>query len=121
MKKILQHKFVEYVPDALEDGVLYVSIKYKTGVHLCICGCGNKVVTPLSPNDWKLTFDGSTVTLHPSIGNWSFPCRTHYFITNNKIDNMGQWSKTRIDSGRKYERERREKYYKKKGKDDNKF
>lgn len=115
MRKILQHKFVEYVPDKPEEGVLYVSIQYKTAVHMCICGCGNKVVTPLSPNDWNLTFDGVSVTLYPSIGNWSFPCRTHYFITNNMIEIMRQWSKTQIDRGRNSERNRKDKYYKNKG------
>ncbi|WP_353963011.1 DUF6527 family protein [Streptomyces sp. NBC_00365] len=37
------------------------------------CGCGRKVVTPLAPQEWKLTLDGVSVSLHPSIGNWSFP------------------------------------------------
>jgi hypothetical protein len=46
----------------------------------CCCGCGHEVVTPFSPTDWKLTFDCVSVSLYPSIGNWSPPCRAHYFI-----------------------------------------
>ncbi|WP_417924835.1 DUF6527 family protein [Collimonas pratensis] len=28
-------------------------------------------------DDWSLTYDGKTVSLDPSIGNWSLPCRAH--------------------------------------------
>ena len=83
----LSHKFVEFIPEQLQEGVLYVSTTYATAVHLCFCGCGREVVTPLSPTDWKLIFDGETVSLSPSIGNWSFPCRSHYWIK----DNFVQW------------------------------
>ena len=82
----LSHNFVRSVPEALEQGVLYVSIEYATAIHRCCCGCGKEVVTPLSPRDWKLTFDGETVSLHPSIGNWSFPCRSHYWIKQDRVE-----------------------------------
>ena len=59
-------------PDELEQGTIYVSIRFATASHLCCCGCGNKVVTPIRPTDWKLIFDGKTISLDPSIGNWSF-------------------------------------------------
>ena len=78
----LTHEFVDFIPDRPEPGVLYVSIRYATAVHLCACGCGNKAVTPLTPKDWKLTFDGESISLHPSVGNWGFPCRSHYWIRN---------------------------------------
>ncbi len=81
----MKHKFVEFIPDELEDGILYISIIYATVLHKCGCGCGNEVVTPLSPSDWQLTFDGEAISLFPSIGNWSFPCRSHYWIRKNKV------------------------------------
>ena len=84
MKK-LNPEFVEFIPDSLEMGKLYISMKYATAVHLCICGCKNEVVTPFSKNDWKLIYDGDSVTLTPSIGNWSFKCKSHYWIRKNKI------------------------------------
>jgi Family of unknown function (DUF6527) len=68
----LTHEFVEYIPDELKDGVLYVSMPFATVAHKCCCGCGKEVVTPLSPTDWTLIFDGKSITLDPSIGNWSF-------------------------------------------------
>jgi hypothetical protein len=83
----LPHRFVEFVPESLEDGILYVSLTYATASHRCCCGCGREVVTPLSPTDWKMIFDGENVSLHPSIGNWEFPCRSHYWIREGRV----QW------------------------------
>lgn len=48
-------------------------------------------MTPLTPADWKLTFDGETVSLYPSIGNWNFPCRSHYWLTKNRIEWAPGW------------------------------
>ena len=76
----LRNEFVDHIPEELDDGVLYVSMRFGTVVHLCACGCGKEVVTPLGPVEWKLTYDGRTISLEPSIGNWSFPCRSHYWI-----------------------------------------
>ncbi|MCA0447324.1 MAG: hypothetical protein LCH54_13955 [Bacteroidetes bacterium] len=89
--KTIQHKFVEFIPDFLEEGVLYVSIEYCTAIHRCVCGCGNEVVTPLSPTDWKITFNGKTISLSPSIGNWNFDCKSHYWIVNNRIRYARKW------------------------------
>lgn len=70
--------FVDAAPERPSVATLYVSIRYASAIHLCACGCGRKVVTPLSPHDWRLIFDGDTVSLYPSVGNWSFPCQSHY-------------------------------------------
>lgn len=97
----IDHEFVDYVPSELAEGVLYVSIPYATAVHKCACGCGNKVVTPITPADWNLLFDGDTVSLTPSIGNWGFPCRSHYWIKSNSIQWSGAWTGEQIASGRR--------------------
>ena len=109
--KMLQHKFVEFIPDTIEDGTLYISIKYCTAIHKCACGCGNEVVTPLSPTDWKLTFDGKTISLYPSIGNWNFKCQSHYWITKNKIKYAEKWDKEEIQYGRNKDKKRKEDFY----------
>lgn len=96
----IRHEFVEDIPGELEDGVLYISIRYRTASHLCACGCGDKVVTPIKPPKWHLTFDGDTVSLSPSIGNWQQPCRSHYWIRNNKIDWAKPWTDAQIETGR---------------------
>ncbi len=84
-------QFAGYMPDEFKQGILYVSMRGKIVIHLCACGCGEKVVTPISPNDWKLTFDGETISLYPSIGNWDFPCKSHYFIRNNRSVFVPNW------------------------------
>ena len=83
----LQHRFVKFIPDELEDGVIYVSMEYKTVTHRCCCGCGEKVVTPLSPAGWELTFNGQSVSLSPSIGGGT--CNSHYFIRSGRV----QWAR----------------------------
>lgn len=81
----LQPRHVEYIPDELEDGVLYISERFRTCSHRCCCGCGEEVVTPLSPAEWTLTTDGSTASLWPSIGNWDYACQSHYVIRRNQV------------------------------------
>jgi hypothetical protein len=81
----LRPEFVEYIPERLEEGVLYISRRYATATHLCCCGCGREVVTPLNPAKWRLAEKNETVSLHPSVGNWSFPCQSHYWIEGNRV------------------------------------
>ncbi|WP_124597082.1 DUF6527 family protein [Burkholderia stagnalis] len=89
-------QFVEFVPKVLEPGVLYISEKYKTASHLCACGCGEKVVTPFSPVEWQLRNEGGLVSLHPSIGNWNYACRSHYWIRRNRIAWSGGMTQQQI-------------------------
>jgi len=96
----LRHEFVKTIPDDLAEGTVYVSIEYATVVHKCLCGCGHEVVTPLSPTDWKLTYDGESVTLHPSIGNWSFDCQSHYWIKGDRVIWAPRWTREEIEAGR---------------------
>lgn len=111
MKMSLQHKFVEFIPEDVEEGLLYISIEYCTAIHKCVCGCGNEVVTPLSPTDWRLTFNGKSVTLYPSIGNWNFNCQSHYWIRNNKIEFAGNWTDMEIRLGREKDFARKTDYF----------
>ena len=67
------HEFVEFMPDELAEGTIYVSIPYATATHRCCCGCGTEIVTPLAPTDWSLMFDGRSVSLYPSIGSSHLP------------------------------------------------
>lgn len=93
------HEFVEFIPDKLEPSTIYISLKYKTMAHLCLCGCGNKVVTHLSPTGWNVKFDGRTISVHPSVGNWNLPCQSHYWISGSTVKWAERWSKRRIDAG----------------------
>jgi len=92
-RRLIRPEFVEFIPDKVKDGVLYISTRYATATHKCPCGCGEIVVTPIRPTKWTLTWNGETVTLKPSIGNWSLPCRSHYWIVENRII----WARRRSD------------------------
>jgi len=111
--KTIAHKFVEYIPENIESGILYISVKYKSAVHNCICGCGNKVITPITPTDWRITFDGQSVSLYPSIGNWNFKCKTHYWIKHGKIKNAPKWDEAEIQFGQDQDTKSKKKYYRK--------
>ena len=104
----LDHRFVDFIPEQLDEGILYVSIEYITVAHLCCCGCGQEVSITLSPTDWRLVFDGKTVSLEPSIGSWSLPCQSHYFVTRNRVAWAKQWSRAEIDAGRRYDAARKQ-------------
>jgi hypothetical protein len=99
----LSCEFVITIPDKLAAGTLYVSMEYATVVHRCCCGCGNEVVTPLSPTDWKLTYDGEGISLHPSIGNWSFKCRSHYWIRGSAVQWAGPMSDVQVKMVRQHD------------------
>lgn len=88
--------FVDIIPDRLENGTLYICERYKTVAHKCCCGCGEEVITPLSPADWSIRLEGKTVSLSPSIGNWSFACKSHYWISKNQILWAGSLSALQI-------------------------
>lgn len=104
-------EFVEYIPGQLADGVLYVSIPYCTAVHKCACGCGNKVVTPISPADWQIMFDGEALSLFPSVGNWGFPCKAHYWIRSNQVLWAKAWTPEQIARGRARESRAHAEYF----------
>lgn len=109
--RTLSHEFVEFIPERLQEGVLYVSTTYATAAHRCFCGCGREVVTPLSPTDWTMSFNGETVSLSPSIGNWSLPCRSHYWIEENRIEWSGEMTQKAIDAGRSKDRQLKAAYF----------
>ena len=87
---MIQPQFVEFVPKELEDGILYISIPYSTTVHKCACGCGSKITLPINPARWRFLWDGERISLWPSVGNWSYPCQSHYWIEQNQIE----WART---------------------------
>lgn len=109
--KRLEHRFVEHIPEHFEPGVLYVSIEYATAAHSCCCGCGEEVVTPFTPTDWKMTFDGETVSLRPSIGNWTLKCRSHYVIDRGKVLEAGPWSDEQVETERRRDRAAKARFY----------
>jgi len=107
----LEHRFVKHIPERLEPGVLYVSMEYASAAHSCCCGCGEEVVTPFTPTDWKMTFDGETISLWPSVGNWNLRCRSHYVIDRGRVLESGPWSDAQIAAERRRDKDAKERYY----------
>jgi hypothetical protein len=107
----LAHRFVRNAPRELEPGVLYISVEYATAVHSCCCGCGERVITPFTPTDWQMTFDGDAVSLHPSVGNWNQGCRSHYVIERNQVIEAGPWSRAQIEAERRRDKMAKSAYF----------
>jgi hypothetical protein len=103
---------VTFLPRLLDPGILYVSKKYGISGHLCPCGCGNKIITPLDKTEWYLKVKKNKPSLYPSIGNWQLPCKSHYWIINGNVIWSQQWTEKQIKYGWETENSSRELYYK---------
>jgi hypothetical protein len=107
----VQIQRVHLMPKDLMPGVLYVSQEFGTAAHVCACGCGSKVRTPLGPTAWSVEETARGPTLHPSVGNWQKPCRSHYLIIRGEVIWADQWTPEQIAAGRQFEDEKRQAYY----------
>ncbi len=92
--------WTENMPEKMKEGELYISTKHRLTEHICACGCGIEVSLPLGRSEWKIEYDGETVSLWPSIGNWRLPCKSHYMIQESKTEWCKQWSEEEIYIGR---------------------
>lgn len=110
--KHLAHQFVRHMPDDLSPGILYISMEYATASHLCCCGCGEEVVTPFAPAQWKMIFDGDAVSLHPSVGNWLLKCRSHYVVREGRVLEAESWSEAQVGAGIAHDRAARKAMFK---------
>ncbi len=82
----------EFIPpdSELEENKIYISKKYGTAIHWCLCGCKLKVVMPIDAiiegkdHGWQLIEEkDDKVSFTPSVGNFQYPCKSHYIITKN--------------------------------------
>ncbi len=105
---------VKFMPKELEEGVLYYSNEYNTAAHLCACGCRSKIRTPILETEWKISFGKDGPTLHPSIGNWQLPCRSHYVINNGHVIWAGDFTAEEVINGRRHEEKIRKEYFERK-------
>jgi hypothetical protein len=104
-------QLVEFMPKELEPSILYVSEKYGTAAHLCACGCGAKIRTPLGPTEWAVSQTPAGPSMWPSVGNWQKACQSHYVIKDGRIIWCGKWTPEQVLAGRQREEERRRIYY----------
>ena len=86
LKKIeVKPIYVKFIPDKLEQNIIYISKEFGVAIHLCLCGCGNKSVTPfeLKSKGWNLIEKDGKISITPSILNTNCPNQYHYIISNN--------------------------------------
>lgn len=102
---------VQYMPKQLESGALYVAQEFGAAAHLCACGCGSKIRTPLGPTEWEVEETARGPSLRPSVGNWQKACQSHYWIREGEVIWSEQWSFEEITVGRAREEARRTAYY----------
>lgn len=107
----ITHEFVEFIPREMEERTLYIAMEFATASHKCFCGCGAEVVTPLSPTAWQLSYDGENVSLTPSIGSWSLPCQSHYWIRKGRVEWSHQMSKDQIARVKQRDKDDTLRYY----------
>ncbi len=78
---LVTYKKVEFMPDIIQDNVVYISDQYGTAIHNCICGCGTKVAMPIGPGEWNYNIDqNDNLSMSPSVGNYQIPCKSHYIF-----------------------------------------
>lgn len=89
---------VQHVPELpdrreweLEDGVLYIADDEPYAAWLCPCGCGRIVVASVEHENsthptWHIEEKDGKVTLNPSVDSMWWPCRSHYFVRENRIE-----------------------------------
>lgn len=104
MTQRIELQRVKYIPAKLDPGILYVSKEFGAAAHLCACGCGTIVRTPM--DRWSLIETKDGPSLDPSIGNWQEPCGSHYWIERGKIRWAPKWTPEQITAGRQREGER---------------
>ena len=81
-------KYLKFIPEIseMEENTIYISLRYLTSSHLCLCGCKNEVVLPIGKNGWSCSFNPKNpylITFTPSILNSHCPKKYHYVITEN--------------------------------------
>lgn len=101
------------MPKYLTPGVLYVSREFNATAHICPCGCGKKIRTPIGPTDWDLEETVEGPSLYPSVGNWQQPCKSHYWIYRGNIIWADEWTQDEIMIGRSQEEAKHRRYYSK--------
>ena len=106
----IRPEYVTQFPRTFEDGVLYISEEFETAGHMCCCGCGERVITPLNPAKWQIRKDGNKVSLSPSVGNWNYACQSHYWISRSKVIETKKFDARTIQAVQRRDRRDMERY-----------
>lgn len=79
------YQAVERIPKQLASGVVYHSEEFEVAAVLCACGWGHRVVL-LVPDSHQVSSKGGMATIRPSIAVCDAPCKSHYIITDGRVE-----------------------------------
>jgi hypothetical protein len=79
------YEAVERIPKPLIPGVVYHNVEFELAALLCACGCGHRI-TLLVPDGHRISVNGDLPSITPSILVADAPCRSHYYVTDGKVD-----------------------------------
>jgi len=97
--------------EGAERWKLYVSEEFSIAIHLCACGCGAKIKTPLGLTEWNVTETATGPTPCPSIGNWQQRCQSHYIISSGNVQWAPRWTWEQIACRRRYGEARQQSHH----------
>ena len=58
-----------------------------------------------------MTYDGQAISLWPSVGNWTLPCRSHYVVNDAVVIEARSWSDEEIAAERRRDRVAKGRHY----------
>ena len=65
----------------------------------------------IGPAKWQLsTTSNGRITLYPSVGNWKYACKSHYWIEKNRVIDAGQMEEYEIEAVQRRDRRDRKRY-----------
>jgi len=76
---------VEKIPKQLDPDVVYHNQDFELAAFLCACGCGHRV-TLLVPDSHQVFSNRGLASVTPSIAVCDAPCKSHYFITDGRVE-----------------------------------
>lgn len=76
---------VEKIPKQLDPDVVYHNQDFELAALLCACGCGHRV-TLLVPDSHQVFSNRGLASVIPSIAVCDAPCKSHYFITDGRVE-----------------------------------
>ena len=94
---IFRYLAVENTPKQLDPGVVYHNPDFELATLLCACGCGHRV-TLLVPDSHQVSSNQGLASVTPSIAVCDAQCKSHYFITNGRVDWLPAFSQAQASS-----------------------
>lgn len=94
---IFKYLAVEKTPKQLEPGIVYHNLDFELAALLCACGCGHRV-NLMVPDGHRVTSNRGLASVTPSIAICDGWCKSHYFITNGRVEWLPAFSEAQASA-----------------------